>query len=437
MSGSTGSADEEWVSNCFKEMESQLRVCADTLSQADMPSLASLAIQYTDSAAQPTKATAELDTFDVLERLEKECYSKIQSPSGSKAVLPLLLCTFEKTCLILSLLSFARGPLPEDDKEVFWKLAIGRIDKAIITCGAGDVSDISQELIQRIQGRYLPLGLPSPLDNSPFPIGSNACGPPTAIMAVLRLERPSMSAYRQHWHSPFVSPSYAAGWPAMTSHPWNLPAYLKKVAGRGRMVPVEIGEDYRKDDWNQELMDWEHLLNRLSSQNVERNQPTVYLAQHSLFNQFPALRADIEVPPYVYSVPPVPADYPTYEPPTNDEQLVINTWIGPGGTVSPAHTDPYYNCYVQIVGRKTVWLAPPSATPWMYPHDLSLSNTSQVDVFSVNTDGQLCSFPLFHEHIPPIAQWVTLGPGDLLIFPPGWWHAMRSEDVSVSLSMWF
>ncbi len=129
--------------------------------------------------------------------------------------------------------------------------------------------------------------------------------------------------------------------------------------------------------------------------------------------------------------------------------------------------DPYYNLYgrcpqsslvislirlslAQVVGRKTVWLAPPECTPYMYAHsnpvdvaaqshnpaqnttEPSMSNTSWVDVFSQQCNEQ---FPAFCEHVIPKAICTTLLPGDLLFFPPGWWHAMRSEDVSFSVSM--
>ena len=120
----------------------------------------------------------------------------------------------------------------------------------------------------------------------------------------------------------------------------------------------------------------------------------------------------------------------------------------------------------QIVGRKTVWLAPPSASAYMFPYPSppaippdadtsgsderprnpaantespSMSNTSCVDVFSPSPAGDAPSEPhaAFWKHVPPVAMSVTLEPGDLLFFPPGWWHAMRSEETSFSVSMWF
>lgn len=110
----------------------------------------------------------------------------------------------------------------------------------------------------------------------------------------------------------------------------------------------------------------------------------------------------------------------------------------------------------QVVGRKTIWLAPPTSgvTKAMYPYPPpsvtsdtertrnpaenllapSMTNTAQVDVFS---DQDKEKFPLFWQDAVPEALSATLEPGDVLIFPPGWWHAMRSEETSFSLSIWF
>lgn len=112
----------------------------------------------------------------------------------------------------------------------------------------------------------------------------------------------------------------------------------------------------------------------------------------------------------------------------------------------------------QVVGRKTVWLAPPSVSEFMYPYPPSLpttnkshghnpaanttnpsmSNTSQVDVFDHSAaENDSGSHSGFLEKVIPEAMIATLEPGDLLFFPPGWWHAMRSEEKSFSVSMWF
>jgi len=253
-------------------------------------------------------------------------------------------------------------------------------------------------------------------------------------------------------------------------------------------VPVEVGTDYRAPDWTQRFVSWDDFLDYAFTAGASSAQPPMYLAQHDLFQQFPALRSDIIVPDYVYSGPQAPGTYPTYRPPGNCEELVMNLWIGPEGTVSPAHTDPFFNCYFQVVGRKSVWLAPPEVASIMLPPNRSgespnplslpnqpqkpestnsadmLSNTSVFDVFTAfntssndtlspsstsveNTDPKIPDKDVakadrydlnrFREQVAPRAMSVVLEAGDMLFFPPGWWHAMRSEERSCSVSMWF
>ena len=109
--------------------------------------------------------------------------------------------------------------------------------------------------------------------------------------------------------------------------------------------------------------------------------------------------------------------------------------------MSPAHTDPYFNCYVQAVGRKRVWIAPPdadAAAMHAYGEEEAapavhtlMHNTSQVDVFGARVPRR------FREAVVPHAESTELGAGDLLFLPPYWWHGMRSETRSFSVSYWF
>jgi ribosomal protein L16 Arg81 hydroxylase len=65
-----------------------------------------------------------------------------------------------------------------------------------------------------------------------------------------------------------------------------------------------------------------------------------------------------------------------------------------------------------------------------------MTNTSRVDVFSTRETCK-ADFGDFWDQVVPIALYETLGPGDLLFIPPGWWHSMRAEETSFSVSMWF
>jgi len=86
---------------------------------------------------------------------------------------------------------------------------------------------------------------------------------------------------------------------------------------------------------------------------------------------------------------------------------------GPRGTVTPLHTDPHHNLFVQVVGYKYVRLYSPACSTCLYPHAAGLTtNSSQVDLLAPDLE----RFPLFRN--APFAHTV-LGPGVSLYIPPG------------------
>ncbi|KAK0535769.1 hypothetical protein OC842_002202 [Tilletia horrida] len=333
-----------------------------------------------------------------------------------------------------------------------------------------------------------------------------AIGAVRAHQGVVELdEEPDLVQFLNHLSSaPFVIRKWAQDWPAM--HPvdnadasdpergyprWASGRYLRQLVGEGRVVPVEIGRAYTDADWTQAIISWDDFLERSGwgtsgrcPDQSERSsnkhdsassetKATTYLAQHTLLTQFPELERDMIRPDLVYSCPPAPPWMPEYRPPYDAEngagdEVVVNAWLGPSGTLSPAHTDPYFNLYVQVVGYKQFWLAPPDANQngAMYhfsPAESSsddtanaqsvdsseskdptsaaaatyMDNTSQLDVFAERPDAVDDSFPLFSAHVEPRALTVVLQPGDLLFIPPGWWHAVKSLTRSFSISHFF
>ncbi|KAL4425057.1 hypothetical protein ABPG77_001835 [Micractinium sp. CCAP 211/92] len=152
-------------------------------------------------------------------------------------------------------------------------------------------------------------------------------------------------------------------------------------------------------------------------QHEEQQHARGYLAQHPLFDQIPALAADIRDPPYCCL--------------GEGEVPSVNAWFGPAGTVTPLHTDPHPNLLCQAVGRKYVRLYPPSATPAMYPHAEGMhTNSGRVDVDCPD----LQRFPLFGD---AAFQDCVLEAGQMLFIPAGWWHYVKSTTVSFSVSYWW
>jgi len=111
--------------------------------------------------------------------------------------------------------------------------------------------------------------------------------------------------------------------------------------------------------------------------NRHKDARQLYLAQHDLLTQVPALRNDIANPDYCYLSPPSSTSLPTSSPqpdpntasstsPPPTEPL-LNIWLGPSSTISPCHTDPHHNILAQVFGRKYVRLFAPEETARMYP----------------------------------------------------------------------
>ncbi|CAH2307126.1 lysine-specific demethylase 8 [Pelobates cultripes] len=226
---------------------------------------------------------------------------------------------------------------------------------------------------------------------------------------------PSLEHFKANYlvtQQPVILEGIIDHWPCMKK--WSVD-YIQRVAGC-RTVPVELGSRYTDVDWSQKLM----TINEFISKYILNQQGcTGYLAQHQLFDQIHELKEDISIPDYCCL-----GD-------GDEDDITINAWFGPAGTVSPLHQDPQQNFLAQIVGRKYIRLYSVSETENLYPFESSLlHNTSQVDIENPDLD----KFPKFaqskyHDCI--------LSPGQILFIPVQWWHYVRALDISFSVSYWW
>ncbi|XP_006637132.2 lysine-specific demethylase 8 isoform X1 [Lepisosteus oculatus] len=234
-----------------------------------------------------------------------------------------------------------------------------------------------------------------------------------------RLHCPALERFRTDYlipQKPVILEGIINHWSAFKDHQWSL-GYLRQVAGC-RTVPVEIGSRYTDDEWSQILLTVNEFIDNYILQ-PERGNGIGYLAQHQLFDQVPELKQDISIPDYCCLGE------------GDEDDITINAWIGPVGTVSPLHQDPLQNFLAQVVGRKYIRLYSPEDTDKVYPHQSGLlHNTSQVEVENPDL-----------EHFPNFAkapfQECVLHPGEVLFIPAKYWHYVRSLDVSFSVSFWW
>lgn len=99
-------------------------------------------------------------------------------------------------------------------------------------------------------------------------------------------------------------------------------------------------------------------------------------------------------------------------------------WFGPKGTLTPIHHDLTNNMLVQIYGRKKITLIPALQVPWLY-NDKGVFSAADFPNFDVQRHPHM-------QNITPVE--VTIGPGESLFIPIGWWHGVEALDVSISIS---
>eukprot|EP00088_Acartia_fossae_P018153 TRINITY_DN20452_c0_g1_i7.p1 TRINITY_DN20452_c0_g1~~TRINITY_DN20452_c0_g1_i7.p1 ORF type:complete len:454 (-),score=47.20 TRINITY_DN20452_c0_g1_i7:60-1421(-) len=230
------------------------------------------------------------------------------------------------------------------------------------------------------------------------------------------IEEPSMENFIINYKAP-EKPAIISGalsdWPAVSGpRKWTVP-YLVRVAGP-RTVPIEIGKNYTSEHWTQRLM----TVKQFAEQYLQGDCKEVgYLAQHQLLDQVPALAEDICIPDLCFT--------------GEEDDVDMNVWIGPKGTVSPLHTDPKHNFLCQVSGSKYVVLYPSTDSKYLYPHPTPLLfNTSRVDLQNVNLEEHpdFCHAKGYH---------ALLKAGQMLYIPPGMWHFVKSLETSFSVSFWW
>lgn len=221
--------------------------------------------------------------------------------------------------------------------------------------------------------------------------------------------------------TPIIITKATVNWPCMSCRKWSIQYLLEKASFR--LVPIEIGSKYTDELWSQKIMALFDFIDMyiLSSENG-----VGYLAQHNLFEQICDLSKDFLIPDYCAT-----SDSDS----TSISNVDINAWFGPSDTISPLHTDPKHNMFVQVMGSKYIRLySDQTPAEQIFPYEENLlSNTSKVDLENIN--GEL--YNNFNQIDPTLIYECILNEGEMLYIPKQYWHYVKSLSVSFSLSFWW
>lgn len=131
-----------------------------------------------------------------------------------------------------------------------------------------------------------------------------------------------------------------------------------------------------------------------------------------------------------------------------DSLRYLALWFSPAGQVTGLHADLSDIFLIQVYGQKSVYLSEPRYSDCFYPETTGKFDNAKsgavnpeelivlrdevrwaaYDCFAPDSG----THPLAHDAEFTLAE---LRPGDVLFLPRGWWHAVRSETVSISVSL--
>jgi hypothetical protein len=100
-------------------------------------------------------------------------------------------------------------------------------------------------------------------------------------------------------------------------------------------------------------------------------------------------------------------------------------WYGPGGTVTPLHHDTVNIILTQVRGTKTFKFISPAHSPLMQ-ESVGYYSLLDLDGADRTTHPALKSATVLE---------CTVGPGESVFIPAGWWHHVASKSVSISLTL--
>jgi len=178
--------------------------------------------------------------------------------------------------------------------------------------------------------------------------------------------------------------------------------------------PTELFDyDANEPRYQLKEMAFETLVKRIMHPATGRQR--LYLMQQPLDRWFPELAKELPLPRWLAGL-----------------SVLRQLWLGARGNRTPLHYDTAHNLFAQIHGRKRFLLFAPSDRDRLYPHPERSRHPHVSRVDPERPD--LEAFPSFSR---ARGRELVLEPGEQLFLPAGFWHHVRSLDVTLSVNTWW
>ena len=247
------------------------------------------------------------------------------------------------------------------------------------------------------------------------PSAADATAVPVAVEALERIDAPDRDAFVRRFlrpSRPVILTGLTAGW--APPEEWTFDRLATRY-GDATVVAAMLANG-RLFDHPTEGAVFRRVLLREFVQSVAQPGAAEYYVMAPTWNLPAAFQQDYRVPAYCLGAP----------------HLRAKVWLGKAGTVTPLHRDVPHNLHVHLTGRKHWLLFPPGQSARLYPRGLfsGMPNFAHVDPEHPDYD----RYPRFRG---VTAFGATLGSGETLFIPHGWWHYTRTLDDAVAMNFWW
>lgn len=234
---------------------------------------------------------------------------------------------------------------------------------------------------------------------------------------------------------PVILKGLARDWPLVKQGLESPQAAMRYLSGfyRGQPVTCSVGAPaikgrfhYTPDatalNFARERVGLDSVFERIAAHGDDPDVPSLYVGSTDVDACLPGLRAEndlnLDLTRHA-SAPPL-----------------VSIWMG-NRTIASAHWDSFHNLACCMVGRRRFTLFPPEQVENLYPGPLEPTPGGQVVSMVDFTDPDLDRFPRFADALAA-AQVAELDPGDVLYYPPLWWHHVEGiGSFNAMINYWW